>query len=76
MTCVPSRSGRIGVELLLLAELLDARLEVVHAPGQLGRLALVAGGAVAGGQVDEPVVLVAGVADEATHRRSRSSPSP
>ena len=46
MTCLPSRSGRIASS-SSCAQLGDADLELVHAPGQLGGLALVAGGAVA-----------------------------
>ena len=50
------------------SQLGDALLELVHPPGQRGGLALVAGGAVAAGQLDQLVELVAGVADEPAHR--------
>ena len=68
MTCVPSSGGRIFVELLLLAQLGDARFELVHAARERLRLALVARRAVAAGQLVELVEQVAGVAHVAAHR--------
>ena len=66
---VAVRSGRRRLELLLLAELGDARLELVHPPGQRTRLAGVAGRAVAAGQLVQPVEKLA-------RRRARSGAPP
>src|ERR1022692_4055753 len=58
-------AGEIGpqaVQLFLLAQLLNAGLQLVHAAGQGTRLAGVAGGAVTAGQLVEGTQQVAGVA--------------
>ena len=67
MIWLPSRSGRIEVELLLLLEPGDPRLEVVVGAAQPLGLAAVAGGAVGAGQHVQPLELVAGVADVAAY---------
>ena len=59
--------GADRLELLARLQLGDARLELVHPAGQRGRLALVAGGAVAAGELDQLGQQVAGVAHEAAH---------
>ena len=59
--------GADGVERLALAQLGDAGLERVHAGGQHARLALVAGRAVAAGQLVEVLEQRPGVAGVAAH---------
>src|SRR5664280_3612072 len=58
----PVEVGADGVQLLLLAQLGDTRLELVHAPAERSRLVGVAGGAVTAGQLVEPVEQRADVA--------------
>ena len=65
---VPVEVGSQRDELLLLAQLRDAGLQLVHAARQRPGLGGVAGRAVAAGQLVEPVELVAGVAHVAAHR--------
>ena len=60
--------GPDRVELLLLAQLDDAALELVHPPTERPRLGRVAGRAVAPGQLVQPVEQRSGVADVAAHR--------
>ena len=63
----PVEVGADGVELLLLAELGDPGLELVHAPAERPGLVGVPGGAVAPGQLVEPVEQRTGVAHVAAH---------
>src|SRR3984957_11184831 len=52
---IPVQVGAQGLQFLLLAELGDAGLQLVHAPGQCPRLGRVACRAVAAGQLVEQV---------------------
>ena len=65
---VPVEVGAEPVELLLLAQLRDAGLELVHAPGQRAGLGGVAGRAVTAGQLVEQIEVGTGVPHVAAHR--------
>ncbi len=67
MTSRPSSSGRSGLELLLLAQLGDARLELVHAAFEGPGPGRVARGAVRAGELVQPVEQGPGVAHVAAH---------
>ena len=67
MTATPSSSGRIESSSSQLTKLGEAALELVHSQAELSRLGLVAGRAVATGQLVQPTEQRTGVAGVATH---------